>query len=131
MVSELCVDGGTFCAEIWSGGRVVQKNVGHKKMGLGEDAKFYINANLCPAYKNLAYNCRLLKKQNLIADTWSRDGKVKIKLNNNNEQKLITHEIDLVKLFPDFKGFTFSPLFYSNFLSESRDIDACDDCQGW
>ena len=82
------------------------RDVGHMNMGYGNAVKFYVNATLCPAYKNLAYNCRLLKKKGKILSTWSNDGKIKIKL-NNNQVKLLTHEYDLFKLFPDFGEFSF------------------------
>ena len=54
------------------------RDVGHMNMGYGNAVKFYVSANLCPAYKNLAYNCRLLKKKGKILSTWSNDGKIKI-----------------------------------------------------
>ena len=89
------------------------RDVGHKNMGYGYDVKFYVNANLCPAYKNLAYNCRLLKKKGKILSMWSNDGKIKVKL-NNNQVKLVTHEFDLFKLFPDFGEFSFKTSLYEN-----------------
>ena len=39
------------------------RDVGHMNMGYGNAVKFYVNANLCPAYKNLAYNYRLKEKR--------------------------------------------------------------------
>jgi hypothetical protein len=98
------------------------RDVGHTVMGLGENVKFYIKANLCPAFKSLAYNCRVLKKREMITDTWSNDGVIKIKL-ANNDYKFITHEYDLVKLFPDFEHFSFAKSFYTNILPDEDDDD--------
>ena len=36
-------------------------NVG-EKVGFDEGVKLYVNHNLCPAFNNIAYNCRLLKR---------------------------------------------------------------------
>ena len=37
----------------------------------------------------------------MILSTWSNDGKIKIKL-NNNQVKLLTHEYDLCQAVPGF-----------------------------
>ena len=89
------------------------RDVRHMNMGYGNAVKFHVNANLCPAYKNLANNCRLLKQKGKILSTWSNDGKIKIKL-TNNQVKLLTHEYDLLKLFPDFGEFSFKTSLYEN-----------------
>ena len=72
----------------------------------GAKSKVFINHNLNPNLNNLAYNCRLLKREKLIEDTWSANGKVKIK-QRNGEINIIGHEIDIYRLFPEFPDFTF------------------------
>ena len=91
----------------------VIRDVGHMNMGYGNAVKFYVNVNLCPTYKNLAYNCRLFKKKGKILSTWSNDGKIKITL-NNNQVKLLARGYDLFKLFPDFGEFSFKTSLYEN-----------------
>ena len=81
------------------------------KLGFGQDVKLYVNCNLCPAYSNLAYNCRLLRKEGLIKNTWSTNGTVKIETVEGGI-KVITHEADLVKRFTDFGGFSFDTTPY-------------------
>ena len=99
-------------------------------MGYGTDVKFYVNANLCPAFKNLAYNCRLLKKKGQILDTWSNHGKVVVKLHGNTIKNLI-HEMDLFNLFPNFNSFTFNTDFYKSLLVDTRNEDDYDEVFGW
>jgi len=84
--------------------------------------KLYINDNLCPYYNKLAYNCRQLKKDGQISDTWFSNYTLKIKT-LDEEIKTITHEYDLVKLFPDFQ-FSFDTAIYliktNSLLRDSR-----------
>ena len=106
------------------------KDVG-KKMGLGDGVEIYVNANLCPAYNRFAYNSRLLKKKQLIQDTWFSNGSVKIKLIDGNVS-VISHEADLVKLFPDFDGFSFNTLpFKLSPEKDQDDISSYDNLDGW
>jgi len=58
--------------------------------GLHEDSSIYIKASLCPYYKSLAYNCRLLKKDNLISGVLvSDDGIVKINIGDVQNPRFI------------------------------------------
>ena len=76
--------------------------------GLQDDSQIYIRPSLCPYFRKLAYNCRQLKRGNLIKNTFvGDDGVIKIKLNDDKYIK-ITHETDLTNLFQDFAGFTFT-----------------------
>jgi chromosome segregation ATPase len=75
--------------------------------GLTETSAIYVKPNLCPYYKMLAFNCRLLKKNELIrATSVDDDGTVKIKTFDNETVK-IQHETRLRKLFPHFRWFKF------------------------
>lgn len=79
-------------------------------VGLTAESKIYLRPSLCPYYKNLAYNCRVLKRNNLIAGVHiSDEGTVKIK-NFDNEFIKITHERDLISRFPSFVHFSFNTL---------------------
>ena len=80
-------------------------------LGLGK-SKIFINNNLTPKLKT-SYNCRILKRNISIADTWSGNGILKIKL-LNVEIKKISHERDLYREFPNFSGFTFDVEFLHN-----------------
>ena len=74
-------------------------------------ARIYLN--------NLAFNCRLLKRDNLITDTWSAHGKVKLKLLDGTIN-IISHEIDLYRLFPESENFTFNTDFLGYADSEDH-----------
>ena len=70
-------------------------------------SKIYINPSFCPYFKNLAYNCRLLKNAKLISEVvYEDEGTLKIKTFNGNFVKIL-HESDLTERFPTFK-FNFS-----------------------
>ena len=73
--------------------------------------KLFVNDHLSPPMNNLAYNCRMLRKNKLIADTWSLNGTLKMRL-LNNEIIIVQHEIDIFNLFPNFEEFTFDMKFY-------------------
>ena len=84
-----------------------------QKIDLPENSKLFVQNNLCPHMKSLDYNCRLLKKKELIKDTWSFNGILKVILNNGLVYK-ISHDVDLYKLFPEFEEFTFDMKFCKN-----------------
>jgi hypothetical protein len=76
--------------------------------GLTENSAIYVKPNLCPYYKTLAYNCRVLKKAELInGTTVDDDGTVKIKTLENYSVKIL-HETKLRSLFPEFRFFKFN-----------------------
>ena len=64
--------------------------------------KIFINYNLTPIMKNLAFNCRLLKRNNLINGCWPEERAIKLKMINGSYKKVI-HDIDLKNLFPEFQ----------------------------
>ena len=76
--------------------------------GLTEDSKIYINPSLSKYFKNLQYNCRVLKRHGLIKGVkTSDDGVIKIKTLNDEFIK-ISHESDLINRFDQFANFSFS-----------------------
>ena len=90
--------------------------------GLPEDTIIYASHNLCPKFRDLSYNCRSLKRNKLIADTWSFNGVLKIKLLDDKILQ-ISHESDLYKVFPEFQLFTFDTDFCKNALMVDVDDD--------
>ena len=75
--------------------------------GLTDESAIYAKPNLCPYYKMLAFNCRVLKKSDMISGTSvDDDGIVKIKTHDNQTEK-IQHETKLRRMFPQFRFFKF------------------------
>ena len=75
--------------------------------GLTGSSKIYIKPSLSPFFKNLAYNCRLLKKDELIQKILTEDdGTLKIKTLRNEYIK-IKHSSDLTNRFKEFEKFKF------------------------
>ena len=75
--------------------------------GLEKDSKIFIRPSMCPYFKSLAYNRRILKRNNLIARVITEDdGSLKIKTLQDSYLK-ITHEKDLLDKFPQFSLFSF------------------------
>ena len=73
--------------------------------GLTPDSKIYIKPSLTPYNNSLAYNCRLLKRDNRISKIITEeDGTLKI-VTLNNEFIKIRHETDLTRKFKDFTFF--------------------------
>ena len=66
----------------------------------------YVNENYSQYFKQLSAKCRRLKKDGKIKDTWTSYGLVKIKLLNNTI-RVISHQNDLDKLFPNFIYFIY------------------------
>ena len=55
-----------------------------------------------PYNKKLSWICRQLKRDRLIVGTWSENGTVLIKTEENAKNIKIRHENDLLGLFPDY-----------------------------
>ena len=110
-----------FLDKVYEKKKVIQE-VAKNSMGY-PDTTLYVNSNLCPAFKALAYNCRKLKISGLISDTWCANGQVKIKFSDSNIEK-ISHEYDLYELFPDFPDFSFDTSCYSNVCSNNSDDES-------
>ena len=89
---------------------------------------FYVNDNLSPTMRNLAFNARQLKKKGVIADTWFANAAVRIRTHDKRVLK-ITHEMDLFDHFPDFTGFTFDTFLYER-DEDGVDIDRYDTLEG-
>ena len=66
-------------------------------------------------FRNLAYNCRKLKRSKLINDMDVTEGNITIKYNNGSFQKIVRRE-DLIGMFPAFQGFLFCWTYQDIFL---------------
>ena len=76
--------------------------------GLTEDSRIYINPSISKYFKNLQYNCRVLKRHGMIKSVKTGDdGVIKIKTLNDEFIK-VSHESDLLKRFNQFQNFSFS-----------------------
>ena len=91
--------------------RLKDLNERHEELemaGLTEESKIFFRPSQCTYYKNLSYNCRVLKRKNLISKVnVAGDGRITITLLDNTFVK-VSHESDLLKRFPNFKEFSFS-----------------------
>lgn len=101
------------------------KDVNYAHFGWKRSTKIYVNDNMCPHLKMLAKNCRSLKDDKEIEDTWCANGQVKIKTNKGKILN-IGHELDLFDIFPYYKKFTFDADFCSDVL-EFSDLGNYDD----
>ena len=98
-------------------------------LGFPPGSAIFINSNLSKQMRQLSYNCRQLKKANVIQETWVFNGSLKIK---TNDEKIVTiaHEMDLFRLFPSYEGFTFDTSLCKYVLCEETDIEAENDLYG-
>ena len=79
-------------------------DVDHSRFGIQEGNKLYINENLSPKMKTLAYFGRVLKREKKIFKTASDYGQLKVKVNEGGKWNKIYHERDLEDLIPGFKA---------------------------
>ena len=69
--------------------------------GCNRNTKIFLGINLYPYFKFLDYHCRRLKKAGKINKCYANSkGFIKIKMGDRINK--ITHENDLVAMFPDF-----------------------------
>ena len=73
----------------------------NEDIGLGHCGKFYVSHQLTPYMGELAYRCRCLKRQNLVASTKIERGVVKILVNVSNWHS-INHITDIKNVIPNY-----------------------------
>ena len=84
--------------------------------GITEESRVYIKASQCSYVKNLAFNCRKLKRAGLLSKIITgKDGRITIILNDGNSYVQVNHESVLKTHFPEFEGFDFN---YDNVRDE-------------
>ena len=91
-----------LCDDIFKNKKRI-KDLNNDDLGTAVD-NIYVNENLSQYYKQLSAKSRKLKRDGKIKDTWTSYGLVKIKT-NTNEIRVISHQNDLEKLFPNFVYF--------------------------
>ena len=68
---------------------------------LGITTLVYINDSLCFYYKNLWFKCKKLWANKSIFGYWVSNDSIKVRVFENSPVKIISHIVDLEKLFPD------------------------------
>jgi len=71
-------------------------------MRITENTRIYINESMCQSYRNIWSKCKALWKANKIANFWTSNGNVRIKINALGNSEAITHISDLEEKFPDY-----------------------------
>ncbi len=83
-------------------------NLNLNMSGLDEESRIYIRPSQCSYFKNLSYNCRLLKRNGMIERVKvANDGKVTIKTLDGTFLK-VSHQSDLTSKFTRFERFSFN-----------------------
>ena len=70
--------------------------------GIPENVNLYVNPNFCPYYKWLWIKCRKIKREGGVKYLWSRDGKIKMKCDDNSNTIQVNHLLVLQQNFPNF-----------------------------
>ena len=85
---------------------------------IGITTPVYINDSLCFYYKKLWSKCKKLWTNKFIFGYWVSNGSIKIRISERSPVKVISHIVDLEKLFPD------NPLLKDDHIKSSfyRDI---------
>ena len=68
---------------------------------IGITTPVYINDSLCFYYKKLWSKCKKLWSNKFIFGYWVSNGSIKIRISKCAPVKVISHIVDLEKLFPD------------------------------
>ena len=74
---------------------------GKNLTSLGINAPVYINGSLCIYYKKLWAKCKKLHNNKLIYAFWTSNCSIKLKVSENGNIHVITHDVDLEELFPN------------------------------
>ena len=78
-----------------------KKLKGKNLTSLGINTPVYINDSLCIYYKKLWPKCKKLHNNKLIYAFWISKGSIKLKVSENGNIHVITHDLDLEELFPN------------------------------
>ena len=91
-----------------------------EELGFPPGTKIYVKDNQSPVMRMLGSNARRLKADGLIDDTWYSNAAIRVKLNGRIHK--VTHEMDLIKIAPDYEDFTFDSSFGCRVLFENPDF---------
>ena len=78
-----------FCERAFANKKNLQENI-------------YINENLCPQFKKIAWMGRKLKRANEIHSSWTWKGIIHIRFREGEKYIKINHKNELIDMFPDF-----------------------------
>ena len=78
------------------------KEIDTNSLNIPENTRIYINESLCSSYRNIWSKCKALWKDEKIANFWTSNGNVRIKINAVGNYESITHMSDLEERFPEY-----------------------------
>ena len=79
------------------------KTVEMSSLDFPEETKIFANESLCPYYRGIWAKCRKLLNDGLIKHLWTYNGTVTIRKRENDDRIAISHDDDLVCLFPNYE----------------------------
>ena len=74
----------------------------YSKHQFGNSTKVFINENLTIKNEQLVFNCRQLKMKKHVFATFTKNGMVYIKQNENSRPVLVTDILIFQEMFPEF-----------------------------
>ena len=77
-------------------------NINNNKFNFNTETKLYINENLTPMNKSIAFNCRKLKRSNIIHACYTKEGIVHMKQEESSTPFKFFYISKLHELYPDF-----------------------------
>ena len=77
-------------------------NINNNKFNFNAKRKLFINENLTPMNESIAFNCRKLKRSNIIHRYYTRARIVHIRQKESSRPFKMFHISNLYELFPDF-----------------------------
>ena len=88
------------CEEIFKNKKKLH-DIDGEAMGLGSN-KIFVNSNLNKYFAKLFWNARLLQKKGKIFRAWYSNETVRIRLTEDSGVVTVSHQNELVNLFPEF-----------------------------
>ena len=89
------------CNKIFENKKKLNEN-NNGKHNFREGTKIFVSESLTPMNESIAFNCRKLKRKELIHSCYSRNGIINIKMTDKSRPIKIFHMERLVNLFSDF-----------------------------
>ena len=77
------------------------KSLDPTELDFPQNTKSFINECLCPYYKGIWSKCKKLRTIQKIHQFYTISGLIRVKLEETDPSKIITHMVDLKDLFPD------------------------------
>ena len=77
------------------------KSLDSTELDSRENTDIFVNESLCPCYRGIWNKCKKLRAVQKIHQFYTISGLIRVKLEQTDPSKVITHMVDLKKLFPD------------------------------